>query len=383
MMSRLGFQKLYGTEVMDKFANTVFQKFLVLLCMLTLAYPACPESEGLVHPLKKERLVLMPMRLDEANSNLLTAMESSLVEGLQHKYVVYSGERVQKKVREVFNKESRRAKTECDETRCFQDIAITFQAELIAVANVTRLDDGYFLSFKVQNVFDDKVVYSKSLPCERCSAYVVVEKLKSLIGDGQREQLDAVSTPPSSNNNWSLPYVTQPRGEIEINTSRANPRPFNLEFGVTETATALSLLKNNGGVITHQGHAVNNESISNPAVEEYLLSDLNIQGVDTTKAVFLNGILIELEYTMVDSFNIALDKLTAKYGTPDHRLDGFGEEAKAEWNFKDVSLSLNQPHIGVMTMTYIHRKLVEQARASDEAAYALFVREKGRRQNGF
>ena len=48
-------------------------------------------------------------------------------------------------------KESRNAThTECDETRCMQNIAEAFQAELIATANVTKKEGNYFLALSIQ-----------------------------------------------------------------------------------------------------------------------------------------------------------------------------------------------------------------------------------------
>src|ERR1017187_5646192 len=80
-------------------------------------------------------------------------------------------------------KESRnQAHKECDETKCMQNIAMAFQAELIATANVTKQDGIYYLALSIQNIFDNKVVLSESMPCRNCDAAEVVEKLKELSG---------------------------------------------------------------------------------------------------------------------------------------------------------------------------------------------------------
>ena len=132
---------------------------------------------------EKERMVLMPLRVPEEDSSLLGAMETALVQGLQQKYEVLSGERVAKKAKEIFDKESHSsAKKECDETRCMQGIAEAFQAELLATANVTKRIDGYILALSIQNIFDNKVVFSNSTPCKNCDAYQVIDKLKELSG---------------------------------------------------------------------------------------------------------------------------------------------------------------------------------------------------------
>jgi deoxycytidylate deaminase len=144
---------------------------------------AANKGEPKVEQPSKERLVLMPIRVPEDDKNLTGAMETALVKGLQKKYDVFSGERVAQKAHEIFMKETRNPNhTECDETRCMQNIAEAFQAELIATANVTKQDGNYFLALSIQNIFDNKVVYSESLPCKNCDATQVVDKLKELSG---------------------------------------------------------------------------------------------------------------------------------------------------------------------------------------------------------
>ena len=97
-----------------------------------------------------ERLVLMPIRVPDEDRNLKGTMETALVKGLQTSYVVYSGERVAQKAHEIFMKESKdTSHIECDETRCMQNIATAFQSELIATANVTKQDGGYFLAISI------------------------------------------------------------------------------------------------------------------------------------------------------------------------------------------------------------------------------------------
>ena len=151
------------------------------LCLLVTAFPS-HAAKGKASKVSKERLVLMPLRVAEEDKNLQGAMETALVEGLQQKYEVFSGEQVAQKARQIFNKESKQAKHECDETRCMQGIAEVFQAELIATANITKQNGSYFLALSIQNIFDNKVVQSESLTCKNCDAVDAVEKLKELVG---------------------------------------------------------------------------------------------------------------------------------------------------------------------------------------------------------
>ena len=162
---------------------------ITALCLIAIPLQADAAKKGKVES-DKDKLVLMPLRVPEEDKNLNGAMETALVEGLKLKYEVFSGERVAQKAHEIYMKESRLlGHTECDETRCMQNIAEAFQAELIATANVTKQNGSYFLALSIQNIFDNKVEYSKSLPCENCSEVQVVDKLKTLGNTSTNSQL--------------------------------------------------------------------------------------------------------------------------------------------------------------------------------------------------
>ena len=168
---------------MKKTPKQIFLGIVAVLCLIALPLQAHAKPVKASKEATKERLVLMPLRLSEEDKNLQGAMEAALVKGLQQKYAVFSGEQVAKKAREIFLKESRNtAHTECDEIRCLQGIAEAFQAELLATANITKQDGGYFIALSIQNLYDNKVVQSESVACEGCNAFKVVEKLKEIVG---------------------------------------------------------------------------------------------------------------------------------------------------------------------------------------------------------
>lgn len=154
----------------------------------------------------KERLVLMPLRVSDDNKSMQSVMETALVQGLQQKYVVFEGEQVAQKAREIFLKESRNtASNECNEIRCLQNIAEAFQAELIATANVTKIDGGYLLSLNIQNIFDNKAVYSNTLPCRSCDGFQIVEKLKILDNETTYSTQQAMGSPsPLTTNSGAI-----------------------------------------------------------------------------------------------------------------------------------------------------------------------------------
>jgi hypothetical protein len=155
-------------------------KLMFLLCAaLTLLLPTSVMAAKPVKPLI-ERVVVLPLRVDDQDRYLLNSLEAALVQGLQTRYEVFFGSQVSQKAREVFDQESRTAVGECDETRCMENIAIAFQSEMIANASVTRVENGYLLALTIRNVFDNKTVFSNSLPCENCNTFELVSKLKEL-----------------------------------------------------------------------------------------------------------------------------------------------------------------------------------------------------------
>jgi len=93
---------------------------------------------------------------------------------------VFSGERVMQELRKAASKESSRAKGNCDETRCLEDVAIALQTENVAMVHVTKTEGGYLLSISIKNVMTNQAVFDKSLPCEGCSVFKVIDKLKEL-----------------------------------------------------------------------------------------------------------------------------------------------------------------------------------------------------------
>jgi hypothetical protein len=173
--------------------RNVLTVVIALICLTSFSYPA--HAAKLVKPAKveKERLVLMPLRLNQSELHMQGSIETALVQGLQQKYEVFSGDNVANKVNEIFKKES--LKKDCDETRCLQSVSIAFQAELIATANITKIEGGYLLALSIRNVATNKAEFSNSVPCENCNAFQVITKLKELSGASVQASSAAVVTP--------------------------------------------------------------------------------------------------------------------------------------------------------------------------------------------
>lgn len=179
--------------------HQLFGLLLATLCIITLPpqAQAAPKTKAKAPQAAKENLVLMSVRLGEADLPLQGAMETALLEGLQQKYQVFTGDKVDQRRREVFAKESKKGKIDCDETKCLQDIAAAFNSELLAVVSVAKQSDGYFLAINIRNLWDDKVIYSKSVPCKGCDAYAVVDKLKELVDTPAPVAVASIAEPPA------------------------------------------------------------------------------------------------------------------------------------------------------------------------------------------
>ncbi len=155
----------------------LFFSFILGNILVVSLFAATPKT---VQKPQKQKLVLMPLIVSSEDIKLQNVMENALVEGLQEKYTVFSGDAVKKKGRQIFEKENKTAKVKCDETKCMEDIALAFNSELLATASVTKQGNGYFISISIQNIFDNKVIFTKTLPCKDTDSYAIMDKLKEL-----------------------------------------------------------------------------------------------------------------------------------------------------------------------------------------------------------
>ena len=72
---------------------------IAILCLSATPYQSQAATKGKhkTEESTKDRLVLMPLRVPDEDKSLTGAMETALVEGLQQKYAVFSGEQVSQK----------------------------------------------------------------------------------------------------------------------------------------------------------------------------------------------------------------------------------------------------------------------------------------------
>ncbi len=166
-------------EFLYYFKGSVIMKrlrFLLLsLCMALIASPALAVEEP------KERLVVMQVQGKGVSPDERRIYRNAVVEALSWKYEVLSGDEVDATVQEIFEKESRES-IECDTEKCFQDIAIEFQAELIATTTVLKVSGGFMLTVAISNVLENRALFTRSQPCKGCDQFAIINVLKSMAG---------------------------------------------------------------------------------------------------------------------------------------------------------------------------------------------------------
>lgn len=121
----------------------------------------------------KPSLILLPIQGPELNRFEQDNYRIALQQSLSKSYNVFSGGEVEKRLLKVS------AKT-CSTSECLQEVAISFQGELIGRLVVTPVGDGYLLALEIKNIFDDKLITSLNIPCESCNQFAVIRALQEL-----------------------------------------------------------------------------------------------------------------------------------------------------------------------------------------------------------
>ena len=135
----------------------------------------------------KDRVVLMPVKGEGLSALELSAYRAAIMDGLRKKFDVLTDTEVDSVIREVAG-----ASMECKTVECQQDVALTLQTELIATSTVLKKAGQYLLRMEVVNVFDNKVIYSRSEPCEACREGQVLDTLKAMAAGEDIQKVQVV-----------------------------------------------------------------------------------------------------------------------------------------------------------------------------------------------
>lgn len=156
----------------------------------------------IVHSAEKPRLVVMQVQGKGLSNDDRNSYRTAIVKGLGTKYEILSGNSVDTKAKEIFQKESSKA-VECDTEKCFQDIAVAFQAELIAVTTIVKKNGGYILNLQINNVLENRNILSESKPCRGCDDFQVIDELIAMARS--KVSVSATASPTAS-----APVVQRP-----------------------------------------------------------------------------------------------------------------------------------------------------------------------------
>jgi hypothetical protein len=162
--------------------NSPIQIIFGLAILSLIGLPLQAEAKKEKVQSDKEAIILLPLVISAEVQSMVSEMQAAVVQGLQQKYLVYSGERVLQELKKAANKENHAAKRECDETKCLQDISVAFQTENVAVVHINKIEGGYLLSLSIKAVISNEALFDNSLPCRGCDAFQVVERLKEFVG---------------------------------------------------------------------------------------------------------------------------------------------------------------------------------------------------------
>ncbi len=167
---------------MTKVPTPIIFGIIAVLCLAASPLQASAKSAkaNKASHAEKEKVILLPMQISADAQSMVSEMQAAVVQGLEQKYLVYSGDRVLQELKKAANKENHSAKHDCDETRCLQDISIAFQTENVAVVHITKVEGGYLLSLSIKDVMSNEAVFDNSVTCESCSVFRLIEKLKEL-----------------------------------------------------------------------------------------------------------------------------------------------------------------------------------------------------------
>lgn len=168
------------------------------------------------------------------------------------------------------------------------------------------------------------------------------------------------------------------------------PSPFGFVFGKTTIEEAKALWEKEGGKIDDSGYGEAKPSygdndpdgVANKNVVLVDVSKLPLDQLQTARFGFVNDQLYLIRYQMGGDFDKIAQQLAAKYGQP-VGSDGFMSDQKYTWEFKTVTLQLQQDFFSKHKMVFISKKLIDEVDKSNKQVYAEHIRSKAQTQKGF
>jgi hypothetical protein len=129
----------------------------------------------------KPALVLLPITAQGLSEVEISINRDIVAEGLSDRYDVKYGEQTDKIIEEIFKSHSSES-LECDESKCYRDVATALNTSLIGKATIILANGNYRISIVVYNVYENKAEMSRTATCEKCGPGDLEAKLKETAG---------------------------------------------------------------------------------------------------------------------------------------------------------------------------------------------------------
>lgn len=173
---------------------------------------------------QRPNLVLLPVQVDASEESLAMEYGYQIQNSLQNRYRVFYGQAVEQELEKIYEKVA--SQIDCDSSLCNREIALELNAELVGYPAVKKISGGYLMSLSIRNVLSDENLYSKTLPCEGCNTFQVIDALPRLVNVRQ----SAPSPDPVSETASSLAGLiveSQPsEARVSINGKQVGKTPY-------------------------------------------------------------------------------------------------------------------------------------------------------------
>ena len=177
----------------------------LLLCALSFPSPA----------LAKEVLILLPLNVDKTLEKEAQLFGTALQQGLGTSFDVFFGPAVEAKLEEEYSKEG------CTAQSCAQNLAISFNGELIADSSVQKLDNSFVVQLQINNIITGQIVKSLIEICENCSKLNLIRFIENV----GFKAAGAINAPRAASPSFS-PTPGKPLINLKINAGSAKADVF-------------------------------------------------------------------------------------------------------------------------------------------------------------
>ena len=169
-------------------------------------------------------LVLLPVEVQNDELELSADFGTAIQSGLRSSYRVFFGRDVETELVKIYQKLEQ--KIDCDAGLCNREIAMAFNARLVADSSVRKIPGGYMARLHVRNVATGEIVHSRNLPCRGCDAFELIERLPGLGNEKERRSITA-SGAQVSDERAILVIDSFPSGaNIYVNGKDAGKTPY-------------------------------------------------------------------------------------------------------------------------------------------------------------